>query len=632
MKNSNLFAKVSLGLSGLVFVFACARSLTPSSQTNPIAGPHNLILFVADGLRHYAVNGDRAPTLWNFKQRGVFFTNSHSIFPTLTMANASTLSTGHLLGDSGIFSNTLYSGFPVTKASNSVTPFLEDDGILNELDVHFDRDLLDGETVLQAAHQAGYATAAVGKVGPAMLQLLPDRDDPNVMIIDDQTGSPSGVPLSSALKDSLTKAGLPLVTPSRGSNGQGGTFQTAGTLSANTVQQGYFVNAATQAALPLLKNSSKPFVMVFWSRDPDGTQHNQGDSLNSITPGINGPTSFSAIKNADSDLQSLLTQLDTLGLTASTNVVVTSDHGFSTISRQSAGSYSSTQKYTDVQPGFLPPSFVAIDLAHALGLNIYDPDNGMVQVQPTQWHHSTNAILAMSPSSSEIVVAANGGSDLIYLLGKRHSTQGASEVVNFLLTQDYVSGIFIADDLGSIPGTLPMSAIGLMGSAKTPHPSISISFKSWALKSEDYKPRVIDCSEPTFCGVEIADTFLQQGQGNHGSFGRQDTFNFTAATGPDFKAGLVSDLPINNADVGTTIAYLFNLNLKNGGTAGGRVIAEALQNSVQTGDTTVTRQTLTSVPASNGLKTVLQYQTLGNFRYFDAAGFPGRTIGLDSHP
>jgi len=29
-------------------------------------------------------------------------------------------------------------------------------------------------------------------------------------------------------------------------------------------------------------------VLVFWSRDPDGTQHNQGDSLNQLVPGING--------------------------------------------------------------------------------------------------------------------------------------------------------------------------------------------------------------------------------------------------------------------------------------------------------------------------------------------------------
>ena len=57
--------------------------------------------------------------------------------------------------------------------------------------------------------------------------------------------------------------------------------------------------------LPLFKERGKPFVMVFWSRDPDGTQHNQGDSLGALMPGINGPTSLAAIRNADNDLGQL---------------------------------------------------------------------------------------------------------------------------------------------------------------------------------------------------------------------------------------------------------------------------------------------------------------------------------------
>ena len=39
---------------------------------------------------------------------------------------------------------------------------------------------------------------------------------------------------------------------------------------------------------------------MFWSRDPDGTLHNQGDSLNQLTPGINGPTSLAAAISKES--------------------------------------------------------------------------------------------------------------------------------------------------------------------------------------------------------------------------------------------------------------------------------------------------------------------------------------------
>jgi hypothetical protein len=38
---------------------------------------------------------------------------------------------------------------------------------------------------------------------------------------------------------------------------------------------------------------------------------------------------------------------------------------------------------------------------------------------------------------------------------------------------------------------------------------------------------------------------------------------------------------------------------------------------------------VTSRPSVNGLRTVLNFQRVGTQRYFDAAGFPGRTLGLE---
>jgi hypothetical protein len=35
-----------------------------------------------------------------------------------------------------------------------------------------------------------------------------------------------------------------------------------------------------------------------------------------------------------------------------------------------------------------------------------------------------------------------------------------------------------------------------------------------------------------------------------------------------------------------------------------------------------------SQPDKNGMRTVLNYQQVGSTRYLDAAGFPGRTVGL----
>src|SRR6185295_4771708 len=112
------------------------------------------------------------------------------------------------------------------------------------------------------------------------------------IIVDDSTGTPAGIPLSEAMWIAMTDAGLPLAAPSRGANARSGTTE------ANVVQQKYFADVATKVVLPLFKDSNKPFVLVFWSRDPDGTQHGQGDSLLKVEPGINGPTSLAAVRNA----------------------------------------------------------------------------------------------------------------------------------------------------------------------------------------------------------------------------------------------------------------------------------------------------------------------------------------------
>src|SRR5580704_17590773 len=75
------------------------------------ATPHNLILFVPDGLRALKVTPETAPAMAAVRDKGVNFKNPHSLFPTFTMANASGMSTGHFLGDTGTFSNTIFTAF-----------------------------------------------------------------------------------------------------------------------------------------------------------------------------------------------------------------------------------------------------------------------------------------------------------------------------------------------------------------------------------------------------------------------------------------------------------------------------------------------------------------------------------------
>jgi len=191
--------------------------------------------------------------------------------------------------------------------------------------------------------------------------------------------------------------------------------------------------------------------------------------------------------------------------------------------------------------------------------------------------------------------------------------------VNALLAEDYVSGLFVDDDLGTFAGTLPLSAVGLKGSALTPYPAIAVSFRTFST----------GCAKPLTCTAEVADSVLQQGQGMHGTFSRADTNNFVVAIGPDFKRGYTDSVPVSYADVGMTLAKLLRLDIPQRGHLVGRVMTEALAGGAEPEHVA---RAMRSKPAKNGLVTELRYQTVGNTRYFDAAGFAGRTIGLNPPP
>ena len=698
----------------------------------------NVVVFVADGLRPGSINAIDTPTLFSIKQTGVNFANSHSLFPTFTTPNASAIATGHYLGDTGDFSNTVYTGYPVLNANGSVTPFIENDPILADInansnladpDTGFNRgNFLTEESLLAYARTQGYSTAAIGKIGPVVIQ-DPTQDvrtggaatpniTPKTVILDDATyinsianattppvsatsGSQLAVPVSTTIANDLNAAGLigsiipgsitatnPTGTvatqiASIRSNQPSGNLTTAGTLNSNAQQQQYFADATTKAVLPqfvadIKGGTSKGFATVYWSRDPDGTQHNNGDAFNaadpgnnSLTIGINGDTAKKGVADADANLAQIIAYLKATDdpanpgkkLYDNTDIFVTADHGFSTISKQAVGvtfdaagkptfiptkSYAATLDYytTDaagvktatVHKGFLPPGFVAIDLAKDLGAILYDPNKPTAAVttanlnniqytaiDPTlgQLTTSGNGVIGgtgkvtngVIDAGTKVVIAANGGSDLLYVPSNDPAL--VKQIVALLAAKDYISGIFTDDKFGDVPGALKMSTIGLIGNAELPTPSIAINFKTFSTNPKD--------PNDPYTQVEVADTTLQQGQGMHGSFGRGDTFNNMLAIGPDFKSGYTDNAPISNADVVPTLASILGWKIPSVGKLVGRVASEALVGGPAT--VSATEATLTSTPV-NGLSTLLKTQTVGTTQYFDVAGVPGGTDGL----
>jgi len=651
----------SLTLLAFFTAFLCHSSMGQSAQPAPNKAKHNIIIFVADGLRHGSVNATDTPTLWRVRQEGVHFTNSHSLFPTFTTANASAIATGHYLGDTGDFSNVIWTKYLLFASGNfgrtngaSVTPFLEDDQIIGDLSDHYQGNYLHETTLFQAARDQGYQTAVIGKLGPTAIQdveeFAPRNREfavPAGLILDDSTGrfnpldSPhnSAPPLSQRMLDAFNGKLSPIAPDRTNGCAKNDACSNASThtTAANWGQQQYMVDAITQAILPTLATHS-PFLLLFWSRDPDGTQHNQADSAgehnppdthDGLVPGINGPTSKKALRNCDETLRQLLAYLHDNKLEETTDVIITSDHGFATISRSDINSQQEKTKSPSIEKGVLPNGFLAMDLAKHFGFSLFDPDipeikgsvgNSFRRVDIAKGEHLSrgNALLGKEVHSSDgsdakIIVAANGGSDLIYV--PSGDKELVKSIVTFLATTDYLGGLFVNDDLGPIDGTLPMSAIGLMGQTPLPKPSIVVSFKVFYLSSGDLQS-----------GVQISDTSLQQGQGMHGGFGRESTFNNMAAIGPDFKPNFPDDTPVSNADIAPTVAKIIGIELPSHGTLRGRVMAEALT----TASSTVASQKAVSVSKELGGKvTILEYQKADGRLYFDRACFvPAAKSGL----
>ncbi len=626
---------------------------------------HNVIIFVADGLRRGSVTAEDMPTFLALRREGVDFQNSHSVFPTFTTANASAIATGHGLGDTGDFSNVIWPGLYLTKpaadpvAPGYLAPFLENDPVLADLNDVYGGNYLGERTLLSVAREHGYAVASVGKLGPTAIQQNEaigwDTEErlstAGAVVVDDATGQSSGLPLPPEILHAMEDQGLAPQAPLRtngygettqGSNGFAGDAVTPGTRNANRVQQQWMADVATRVLLPRFTEQRKPFVLLFWSRDPDGSQHNEGDSLQQMSPGINGPTSQMGLKNADHCLKQLLDWLDAHpAVKAVTDVLVTSDHGFATISRREiavngkvTGEASAALEYEagprdKAEPkGTLPTGFLAIDLAIREHLRAFDAGQRAttgpsvykeltIGGEQSQHPEMGSALLARKPverldgSDAQLLVASNGGSDLIYAPTK--DAEVVQTTVVTLGALDYVGGIF-ADEtfcgpaMKNCPGALPLSAVGLTGSSKLPRPAIAVTFKVFYSRPGDLGS-----------ALQISDTNLQEGQGMHGGFGREQTWNNMAALGPDFKQGFVDRVPVGNVDIVPTLSRILGLDMPSVGTLRGRVTTEALRG----GETAsaVAGKVLVSTPTAAGFSTVMEYQEMEGVRYYDRACF-----------
>ncbi|MCA1663089.1 MAG: alkaline phosphatase family protein, partial [Myxococcales bacterium] len=446
--------------------------LTPPSTGGDLANggddagtpKKHVILFVWDGLRPDSITAADTPNLHALQAAGVNFTDNHATYPTFTMMNAGSLATGSFPGSTGFYGNTLYApGATGNGASGAAADFVdpvftEDSQILQDLDAFYSNKLLLVGSLFQAAQAAGLSTCAVGKRGPAFLQ---DYKKGGLILDEDFAW-----PLSFAKELQSAGFALPLNTTHAygagaitlaGSNGSptaampavvrltdGQTSDpTVGTTSRYNAANAYLMNTFLFYVLP----QKDPSLSVIWLRNPDTTEHDYG-------PG--SPAYKDALHTQDMLLGQLLQQLRNLHIDTTTDVVVMSDHAHSTVSGPvalfplrdiAAGAVNNSA--VDAANGWSVSGEVRLaDLLARAGFTAYDgfncsdapvmngiKDSGGAGTPVYQEFANTvppafgaacaagapakyttgNFVVPATLPAKALVIAANGGSDYIYV-------------------------------------------------------------------------------------------------------------------------------------------------------------------------------------------------------------------------
>ncbi len=281
IKQSSLLAIALFSLSG-------AAAQTPQSAKPDAI--RTLIVFF-DGLRPDYITAEGMPRLYAFRQQASYGTKHHSVFPTVTRVNSSSYSTGSYPATHGLMGNTVY--FPeVDKVKGLNTGEASE---LKRIDSATHGHLLTTTASLgQVLQQAGkrFMVFSSGSTGQALLQ--------NHTVSGGVTVNPTMILPDSARARIVREVGAPPT---------GGKADAAG--------HAWVADALMKFGL--IKGG--PLVNAVWFSEPDGAAHAYG---------IGSPQARAALKIVDEQFGRILDSLKARHLDATTNILVSTDHGFAT--------------------------------------------------------------------------------------------------------------------------------------------------------------------------------------------------------------------------------------------------------------------------------------------------------------
>jgi arylsulfatase A-like enzyme len=523
--------------------------------------------------------------------------------------------------------------------------FTEDYAVLTTLNDYYGGQLLLVKSLFKTAQEAGLKTATIGKSGAAYIQdlgrggLFLDENTvlPQSLVTELQAANfalpkntpvayPAGaVTLTASNGDPTSRSGpIAFVLPAANGSlkARDATDSTQG--NPEDAANKYMMNVYKQYILP----KKLPDLSLIWFRTPDNTEHAYG-------PG--SANYHKALASQDARLGELQASLKAAGIDKTTNIIVVSDHGHSNVSGPislfplhainastsvTAGVSNATLGAVDQTNGFSTSGDVrSADLLTYAGYKAFDgagcsttPMGGIkvdgsnvytVQTDTTNsfcggtggtaTFQAISASLTTNPVASfkvpatlpakGIVVAANGGSDYLYV--PDHDIGTVNGVIRFLQSREEYGAIFVDSRYGVIPGTLPMSMVNLENSTRQNkgQPDIVVSF-SW-----DDKQLINGMP-----GIEFES--FGGNRGMHGSFSTIDVHNTLIANGPSFKSSTIINTPSGNVDVAPTVAYVLGTSMP---AADGRVLNEALNKPVLSVAPTVKASVVTPVAPATGL-------------------------------
>ncbi len=322
----------------------------------------HVVVIVWDGMRPDFVNEETTPTLVRLARQGVTFKNHHPVYLSTTEVNGTALATGVYPGENGIIANKEFR--PAINSSNKIKT--ESLAIVRKGDDLTGGHYLGFPTVAETLQRQGLRTVIAGAKGVALLHDRASRgaDSQGIVLF-------AGEALPTGSAERIRRAL--------------GEFPAERSSTTNRDRW------TAQALIGPLWEEGVPAFSLLWLSEPDQSQHETG-------PG--SPTAVAAIRHSDLVLAHALAALERTALDKETDILIVSDHGFSTIDQN-----------TDVAATLNEHGFRAYRTV---------PETGL--------------------SEEDIMVVGNGGSVFLYVAG--HQAHVIESVVHCLQEQSFCGVVF----------------------------------------------------------------------------------------------------------------------------------------------------------------------------------------------